>query len=209
MLLLLLACAKSPGAFSDGGDDNTADAGSTTTWSFDDSTDLPADVDVVDGTWAVAADDGATSSPNVLRQTGTGIYPRVLVRDVVYADATISVRCRPESGSEDQACGLLFRAVDSDNYLVTRANVLENNIRLYTVKAGNRVEFASADATVTGNEWHTLAVTLTGDAITVKWDDAIVLDETESSFPDPGHIGIWVKADSVTAFDDLTAVAAP
>lgn len=168
-LLLALACApKSPDTFSDGGSDDPAAPGSTSTWSFDGSNDLPADIDAVEGTWEVAADDGATSAPNVLRQTGEGTYPRVLVRDVVYGDATLSVGCRAESGRVDQACGLLFRAVDSDNYLLTRSNVLENNIRLYTVVDGNRVEFASADVTVTGDEWHTLAVTLAGSSIEVS-----------------------------------------
>jgi hypothetical protein len=33
------------------------------------------------------------------------------------------------------------------------------------------------------------------------------LDESNTTFPDPGHIGLWTKADSVTAFDELTAIA--
>jgi hypothetical protein len=37
------------------------------------------------------------------------------VQGSTWGDATLSVRCRPESGAQDQACGLLFRAVEADN----------------------------------------------------------------------------------------------
>jgi hypothetical protein len=206
----LIACKPDAGSgkYSDGGGDTPADPGSTTTWSFDEAPEMPDGIDVVEGTWAVDADSDATSPPNVFRQSGEGTYPRILIRDLVYGDVELSVRCRPETGSVDQACGLLFRAVDSDNYLVTRANALEDNVRLYTVVDGNRVEFASADLEVSAQEWHTLAVALVGDRITVRWDDAVVLDETDTTFREPGNIGVWTKADSVTAFDDLTATAA-
>lgn len=35
-----------------------------------------------------------------------------------------------------------------------------------------------------------------------------MLAESDSTLLAPGHIGLWTKADSVTAFDDLTATAA-
>jgi hypothetical protein len=183
--------------------DADTDVDMAQSWSFDDSTDLPDGFSVADGTWEVDADEGACSAPNVLRQTGSGTYPRALYEGATWQDATLSVRCRPESGLQDQACGLLFRAVDEDNYLLTRANALEDNVRLYTVIDGSRVEFASADVPVTAGEWHSLSVQFVGSDITVSWDDATVLTESDDTFLAPGFVGVWTKADSVTAFDDL------
>jgi hypothetical protein len=31
-----------------------------------------------------------------------------------------------------------------------------------------------------------------------------VIDAHDTTFPDAGKVGLWTKADSVTAFDDLT-----
>jgi hypothetical protein len=49
MLWILLACMpKSSGSFSDGGNKLPAETGSTMVWDFDESTSLPADIDVVE-----------------------------------------------------------------------------------------------------------------------------------------------------------------
>jgi hypothetical protein len=53
-------------------------------------------------------------------------------------DVRVSVRCKAVSGRVDQACGLVARYRDENNYYVTRANSLEDNIRLYTVRDGQR-----------------------------------------------------------------------
>lgn len=109
-------------------------------------------------------------------------------------------------GDIDRACGLMFRAVDSENYFITRANVLEDNIRLYRVVDGDRQRFASADRPVSSNTWHTLEVEAIGNRITVSWNGETVIDETDDTF-DKGAIGLWTKADSLTAFDELSATA--
>jgi hypothetical protein len=126
MFLLLLACAAhstrdcppvdaDTTSSGDAGGTDSAVAGEAMSWNFDDTTALPEGFSVADGTWTVEADETACSTPNVLRQTGSGTYPRALVQGSTWGDATLSVRCRPESGAQDQACGLLFRAVDADN----------------------------------------------------------------------------------------------
>ena len=108
----------------------------------------------------------------------------------------------------DRACGMLFRAVDEDNYYITRANALEDNLRLYTVVEGRRTEFASVDLTITAGERHSLSATFAGTSLTVSWDGTEVLSASDETFADAGRVGLWTKADSVTAFDDLEAVAA-
>jgi hypothetical protein len=186
-----------------------AEAGKTYRWTFDDVAPgaLPADFINVLGEWGVAAESTATSAPHVLRQSGhygNPDFPRVIVKSLTFADLTVRVRCRPESGGTDQACGLIFRLKDSDNYYVTRANALEGNVNLYRSVNADRQQFAGASATVTGNQWHTLKATARGNRIVVSWDGVPVIDATDATFA-KGKIGIWTKADSVTAFDDLEA----
>jgi hypothetical protein len=212
LALLSGACAKPTTThFTTGGDEVAADPARTYRWSFDDAAigALPEDWIAVLGDWTIAGEPTAPSAPNVLRQTGAyknPDFPRVLIKGLTFADLTLRVRCRPESGNLDRACGLVFRAKDSDNYYVTRANALEDNVRLYRVVNGDRQEFASADLKVTSGEWHTLEVTARGTKLEVSWDGRSMLQASDATFA-KGKIGLWTKADSITAFDDLEAVA--
>lgn len=197
--------------FTMGGPDTPSPIGKTQKWSFDANSvgALPADFISVLGVWSVAAEGSAPSSPNVLRQTGSyggSDFPRVLVKDLTFANLKLKVRCHPESGSVDQACGLIFRAADSDNYYITRANALESSVTLYRVVARSRQIFADASAQVTVGQWHTLEATAVGSQITITWDGTKVISAMDQTY-DNGKIGLWTKADSVTAFDDLEATA--
>lgn len=159
------------------------------------------------GRWVVRAEADAPSRPNVLAQLDaddTDVRFPVAVADATsLRDLRLSVRCKPVSGRVDQACGLVFRYRDENNYFITRANPLENNIRLYAVKDGKRRQLASWSGTVTGAAWHEYVVEALGDHIQVSWDGAKVLDHRDSTFMEPGRVGVWTKADSVTYFDDL------
>lgn len=210
-LALLSACQKpTPTSFTTGGGEVATEKGRTYRWSFDEAAGtLPADFINVLGDWRVEAQPSAPSGPNVLRQAGrfkTPDFPRFVVKDLTFADLTVRVRCRPESGSVDQACGLMFRVRDSDNYYITRANPLEGNVRLYRVVGGDRQQLASADLAMASGRWHTLEATARGQTLTVRWDDQPAVTATDATFT-KGKIGLWTKADSVTAFDDLEARA--
>jgi hypothetical protein len=191
----------------------TAEVSKTYTWSFDDDTvnSPPAEFTSVLGTWKVEADTGAPSAPNILRQSGTSSfmeYPVLFADNPCFRDLALEVRCRPESGVIDQACGLVFRLQDGNNYYVTRANVLESNVRLYRVVDGLRQQFATAEGiTIAGNEWHTLQATASGATLTVSFDGEELISAEDETFGESGRIGLWLKADSVTSFDDLEATA--
>lgn len=163
------------------------------------------------GRWIVRAEADAPSRPNVLAQApdDTDVrFPIAAADGVSLLNLRLSVRCRPISGRVDQACGLVFRYRDENNYYITRANPLENNIRLYTVKDGRRRQIASWSGTVTANAWHDYAVEVRGDHIQVFWDGTKVLDHHDSTFTAPGGVGVWTKADSIVYFDDLLLGAA-
>jgi hypothetical protein len=144
----LAACGTGDlGAFTDAGPDLPAEPQRSYRFTLDDATPgaLPSDFIRVLGTWSVVEDSSAPSPRNVIRQTAQlagADFPRVLIKGLTFSDVTLKVRCRPESGDEDQACGLIFRAVDSNNYYLTRANALEDNVRLYHVIDGNRSQIA-------------------------------------------------------------------
>ncbi len=160
------------------------------------------------GAWVVRPESDAPSAPHVLAQTDADAaddrFPVAFVSDLSLRDVDLAVRCKPVSGSVDQACGLVFRLKDASNYYVTRANALENNVRLYFVKDGRRQQIATWNGKVTPNAWHAYRVVAQGDHLEVYWEGTRVIDHHDKTFSDAGKLGVWTKADSVTYFDDLS-----
>ena len=92
--------------------------------------------------WTIEQDDSAPSKPNVLKQSGQATYPVCIKDDTSLKDGFVEVKFKPISGKEDQAGGLVWRAKDSNNYYIARANALENNVVLYKVENGIRLSTA-------------------------------------------------------------------
>src|SRR5882672_5365512 len=120
--------------------------------------------------WAVVADPGAPSQPNVLRQSGSGTFPWCVVKGAALVDGFVEVKFKPIDGREDQAGGLVWRWKDGDNYYVARANALENNVSLYYTERGSRKTIKYVDAPVPRNAWHTLRVEFKAARIRVLLD---------------------------------------
>jgi hypothetical protein len=153
--------------------------------------------------WTVEADATAPSKPNVLKQSGEGKFPYCVKKDVSIKDGFVEVKFKPLAGKEDQAGGLIWRFQDGDNYYITRANALEDNVTIYHTVKGNRSSFKSINTKVTSNEWHTLRIDFKDDSFKVSFDGKIVIEAKDKTFIDAGAVGVWTKADSVTAFDDF------
>jgi 3-keto-disaccharide hydrolase len=154
--------------------------------------------------WTIEADDTAPSKPNVLKQSGTATYPVCIKDDTSLKDGFVEVKFKAISGREDQAAGVLWRAKDSDNYYVARANALESNVTIYHTINGRRTEKKRTNVKVTLNQWHGLRVDFRGAHFTVSLDGKPVLEWDDETFKDAGKVGLWTKADSVTAFDDFS-----
>jgi hypothetical protein len=43
-----------------------------------------------------------------------------------------------------------------------------------------------------------------GNKFKVLFDGKVALDATDDTFKEPGAVGVWTKADSVTDFDDFS-----
>jgi len=140
----------------------------------------------------------------VLAQTvETQPWAVAILEDQRFDDVDVTVRFRPISGVEDASGGIIFRAKDGQNYLLVRANALENNFRLYTMINGNRQMLTSARVTEPKlGEWHTIRVVTQGPKIQAYLNDALLLNHDDKTFTG-GWIGLWTKADSVTEFADL------
>jgi hypothetical protein len=137
-----------------------------------------------------------------------------VVEGVVAADVDVSVKIKPMAGREDQAGGLVWRYRDPGHYYVVRVNPLEGNVVLYKVDAGRRVDLPlkgegrtyGKKATVSAGQWGELRVVAAGPRFEVFWNGVRLFEVEDASFSQSGRVGLWTKADSVTAFDDLTVV---
>lgn len=154
--------------------------------------------------WEVLQDSGGRY---VLAQTSTdktgGRYPLCVYDGVTAKDVTLSMWFKPVSGQVDQAGGIVVRYRDKDNYYITRANALEGNVRFYKVENGKRTQLASADVEVATRRWQTLELSAEGNHFEVRFGGKKLLVADDDTFPTPGRVGLWTKADSVTYFDEL------
>lgn len=102
---------------------------------------------------------------------------------------------------------LVVRFRDARNYDVARANALEDNVRLYRVVDGRRIQFAGVDARVPRDRWQRLGLSVGADLLEVSLDGRLLFGATDRSFTEAGGVGLWTKADSLTHFDALEAEA--
>src|SRR5688500_973492 len=158
--------------------------------------------------WAVDEDATAPSPTRVLQQTGQGAFPWCVKKDASLADGFVEVKFKALRGKEDQAGGVVWRWKDGNNYYVARANALENNVSLYYTEHGRRNTIKYVDAQVALNVWHTLRVEFSGTRIRVALNGKVYIEVDDTRIKGPGSVGLWTKADSVTAFDDFGFSAA-
>jgi hypothetical protein len=153
--------------------------------------------------WTVVADDSAPTQPNALKQTGKATYPVCLNDESRLLDGFVEVKFKAVSGKDDQAGGVVWRAIDTDNYYIARANALEDNVTIYHTIKGRRVSFKSVNTKVAPKVWHVMRVEFSGTKFAVFFNGKKVIEAEDSSISAPGKVGVWTKADSVTLFDDF------
>jgi hypothetical protein len=163
------------------------------------------------GKWLVKQMADAPSGKHVVEQTDADPtdyrFPVLIADKGEYGDLDLSVKGKALSGKVDQGIGLVFRFRDPKSYYIVRANALENNFRLYRMVNGRRLQFANANVKVTSGQWHTLRAVAKGDHIVCYYDGKPLIDAHDKTYT-TGKIGLWTKADSVIAFDDLTVLEA-
>jgi len=153
--------------------------------------------------WSVVADPTAPSRPNVLKQSGSGTYPWAVKKDVSLGDGFVETKFKSIAGKEDQAGGIVWRWKNGRTYYVARANANENNVSLYYTTLGIRSTIKYVDAPVPLNVWHTLRAEFQGKRIRILLNGRLCIEAEDNHIMEPGAVGVWTKADSVTAFDDF------
>jgi hypothetical protein len=157
----------------------------------------------VSGQWAIEEMAGAATGKRVLVQRATKNDFNVIVAPTSpFSDVDVTVKFYPMSGREDASGGIVFRFHDS-KYYVVRANALEDNFRLYSYDRGRRQLASASVKKPPFAQWHLIRVVAIGDRIQASLNGVLLLDHRDSRFK-AGRIGLWAKADSITAFDDLT-----
>lgn len=207
------SAAEQPGAAASG----------TRTWSFDDLTaGAPPTGWRTEQTnprgqgaqWAVQQNASAPSGGQVLALMDTrgatgSTYNLAWTDEVPFHNGRIEVQVRAGTGREDQGGGPIWRVQDRDNYYIARWNPLEDNFRLYYVREGQRDQLESANVDVSADGWHTIAIEHQGERIVGYLDGQQAFETTDDTFPQPGGVGVWTKADAATLFDDLAVTSQP
>ncbi len=158
--------------------------------------------ETVTGKWGIEDVPGASQGGRALVQRATNnAFNVIIASGGPYKNVDVSVRFKPISGHEDASGGIVFRFTEG-RYYVIRANALENNFDLYSYDHGrHQIAGANVKAPALG-QWHKLRIAAEGDHIQGWLNDRRLMDSHDSRFAE-GRIGLWTKADSVTAFDDL------
>jgi hypothetical protein len=165
-----------------------------------------------DPKWTIESDETAPSKSNVLKQSGRATYPLLLKNDTQIKDGFVEVKFKAVAGSQDRAAGIVWRAKDANNYYVTRANALEDNVVLYKTVNGVRSPLDivgrkggyGIGIKVPSNTWHTLRIDFKASRFSVSFNGKQVFEVEDSTFTDAGKVGLWTKADSVTLFDQIS-----
>jgi len=170
--------------------------------------------------WVVQENPLQPGDGKVLVQTSADAtnyrFPLAIVDSFSARDVELRVRFAPMAGKLDRAAGLVWRYRDADNYYVVRANALEGNVVLYKVEGGKRGDLKPTGAgmlaygvktAVPSGAWSELGITARGRRFAVSFNGTHLFDVDDATFPNAGKVGLWTKADSVTAFDDLRATS--
>ena len=132
-------------------------------------------------------------------------FPLTIYKNIKeFENGEITVKFKAISGRIDQGAGIAFNIKPNGDYLVIRANPLEENIVLFKMEKGHRssVQWIKNIPHKT-HKWYTLKVVIKGNHVYGYLNDKKAIDYKHKSKL-KGKIGLWSKADSYVFFDDFT-----
>ena len=156
--------------------------------------------------WVVREDSTAPNGKKVLVQESSDDtsyrFPMCIYDKTVARDVAVEVSYKAISGKVDEAGGIVLRYTP-ENYYVARANVLEDNVDLFKTVNGKRSKIEEVPVKVAAGKWHTLRFEAREHHLKVIFDGEVVIETNDRTFANAGKIGLWTKADSVSAFSNL------
>jgi hypothetical protein len=154
--------------------------------------------------WQLREDESSPEGKHVLTQTSSagpnGLFNLCIAPLPPVVDVDLTVSLKAISGKIDQGGGPMWRYQDENHYYIARFNPLENNFRVYKVIDGKRTQLATADVQPATAQWHSIRIEHRDNRILCSLDGHRLLDVTDESIRKAGRIGLWTKADAVTAF---------
>jgi 3-keto-disaccharide hydrolase len=158
--------------------------------------------------WKVIEDKTAPSkSGYALAQTAespNAVFNLCVANDTSYKDLQIAIAFKAVKGEKDQGGGVVWRYQDANNYYIARYNPLEDNFRVYKIVDGKRSQLATKEELkAPAGEWHTLRITMAGNAIECYLNGWKHLEAKDDTFTKAGKVGLWTKADAQTSFDQF------
>ncbi len=163
--------------------------------------------------WLVKSAPDAPSGKQVLMQCDNDDtnhrYPCVLSTAGRYANVRVEVKGKGISGDRDRSFGVIVRAIDEKNYYVARCNTVNENVRLYHFIDGKRTELAEWEGSAAPGVWHTIALDVRGDQLTVFFNGQKIIEHRDATLPGAGRVGLFTKAEAISQFDDFSATPLP
>lgn len=136
-----------------------------------------------------------------------GAFPLAVVRDVKqFANGRIQLQFKLIDGQTDQSAGIVFGLQSDGSYKFARYNTKDGNVAIWKFESGTRTVLQHGDLheQLPLKVWHTLTLTVTGPIVVATANDTLSVRHAFDA-PVTGRIGVWTKADSVTAFRHVTA----
>lgn len=162
--------------------------------------------------WAVRQQPAAPDGRPVLVQESADPtnyrFPLCIYEKLEARNVAVETHFEALSGTLDQAGGIVLR-YRPENYYIARANAHEDNVMLFKTVNGRRSKIVEVPAKVALGQWHTLRFQAKGPHLTVSFDGKVVIEKDDPTFSHAGKVGLWTKADSVTAFADLKVEPLP
>ena len=156
--------------------------------------------------WKVEADASAPSKPNVLKQSGTGTFPWCVKQSAQITDGFVEVKVqaarRPRRIRPAASYGASRTPTTITLPAPTRSKTMYRSITRRTAGASPS---KYVDAPVAAQPVAHIARRVCGQgdqgrALTASNTSAVENDQIAGA----GAVGVWTKADSVTAFDDFS-----
>ncbi len=157
---------------------------------------MPATWEVVGDSWGKAI--GLTQT----RNTGDTCN-LLLAMNSRLGNLRLSAKVKAVRGTSQQGGGIVWRALNGDNYYAAQWDALKQQVRLYCVVYGKRELLQSVRVQADPTTWHTLEIEHFREHITITMDGRFVMKQQDDMLPLPGMIGLWTQADAVTMFDEI------
>jgi len=132
-------------------------------------------------------------------------FPLAICKDVNnFKKGIITVDFKAISGRIDQAAGIAFNIKPNGDYLVVRANPLENNLVLFKMEKGRRSSVQwIRNAKAPSKTWQHLKIVIKGKSIKGYLNSKLYIDYTWKEAIN-GKIGLWSKSDSYVFFNNFS-----